>query len=252
MREITPVVPAERFAAQNAKPSQRRADPLRIVPTVSLYAPLNVRVATPRLELRGATDELLEALAPLVAAGKATADPPPWDDPSAFYEPDPDVRVRRWMQSVWRGRGTVRPDAWRLYFVVVVDGEPIGQQDLIGNEFDSFGTVESTSWVSSDVRRRGIGSEMRSAILHLAFDGLGAVEAHSEGAVDNAGSNTVSERLGYERNGMAWATHQDKPVLGQRWRLDRAGWQERRRDDITMSGVAECRQALGIEPGTTT
>jgi len=93
---------------------------------------------------------------------------------------------------------------------------------------------------------------MRSAILHLSFDGLGAVEAHSEGAVDNAGSNTVSERLGYERNGMAWATHQDKPVLGQRWRLDRARWQERRRDDIKMSGVAECRQALGIEPGTTT
>jgi len=29
-------------------------------------------------ELRGATDELLERLAPLVRSGKATADPPPW------------------------------------------------------------------------------------------------------------------------------------------------------------------------------
>jgi len=223
-----------------------------MVAAMSLYPPLNVRVATPRLELRGATDDLLEALAPLVAAGKATADPPPWDDPSAFYEPDPDLRVQRWMQGVWRGRGTVRPDAWRLNFVVVVDGEPVGQQDLTGNEFDAFGTVESTSWVSSDVRRRGIGTEMRSAILHLAFDGLGAAEAHSEGAVDNAGSNAVSERLGYERNGMAWATHQDKPVLGQRWHLDRTTWETRRRDDITMSGVAECRTALGIEQGAAT
>lgn len=215
---------------------------------MSLYAPLNVRVSTPRLELRGATDDLLEALAPLVAAGKATADPPPWDDPSAFYEADPDVRVAKWLQGVWRARGTVRPDAWRLAFVVIVDDEPVGQQDLTGNDFDSFGTVESTSWVSSDLRRRGIGSEMRAAILHLAFEGLGAAEAHSEGAVDNVGSNAVSERLGYERNGLAWATHQDKPVLGQRWRLDRNAWELNRRSDITMTGVAECRQVLGIRP----
>lgn len=219
---------------------------------MSLYAPLNVGVATPRLELRGATDDLLEALAPLVAAGKATADPPPWDDPSAFYEPDPDIRVQHWLQSVWRGRGTVRPDAWRLYFVVIVDGEPVGQQDLTGHEFDAFGTVESTSWVSSDVRQRGIGTEMRSAILHLAFDGFGATEAHSEGGVDNVGSNAVSERLGYERNGMAWATQHGEPVLGQRWRLQRATWQARRRDDITMSGVAECRKVLGIAQGAAT
>ncbi|MEP1123887.1 MAG: GNAT family protein [Ilumatobacter sp.] len=213
---------------------------------MSIYAPLNLRVATPRIELLGATDDLLESLAPLVAAGKATADPPPWDDPSAFYEPDPDIRVQQWLRAVWRSRGTVRPDAWRLTFVVVVDGEPVGQQDLTGNDFDDFGTVESTSWVSTDHRRRGIGSEMRSAILHLAFEGLGAAEAHSEGAFDNAGSNGVSERLGYERNGTAWATHRGTPVLGQRWLLSREAWQTRRRDDITMTGVAECRRALGI------
>lgn len=215
---------------------------------MSSYPPLDVRVVTPRLELRGATDDLLEELAPLVRLGKATADPPPWDDPSAFYEPDPDVRVQKWLRGVWRGRGTVRPGRWRLYFVVIVDGEPVGQQDLTGDEFDSFGTVETTSWVSSDARQRGIGTEMRSAILHLAFDGLGAAEAHSEAAVDNAGSNGVSERLGYERNGTAWATHQGRPVLGQRWRLRRETWAAKRRDDIEMSGVHECRAVLGAAP----
>ncbi len=87
---------------------------------------------------------------------------------------------------------------------------------------------------------------MRSAILHLAFEGLSAKEAHSEGAVDNAGSNSISERLGYEPNGTSWATHQGKPVLGQRWKLDRATWEAGRRDDITMTGVEECRTTLGI------
>jgi len=213
---------------------------------VSLYPPLDVRVVTPRLELRAATDDLLGMLAPLVAAGKAMADPPPWDDPCSFYEPDPDVRVRSWLQAIWRGRGTVRPDRWRLYFVAFVDGEPIGQQDLTGAQFESFGTVESTSWVTSDVRGGGIGTEMRSAILHLAFEGFGAAEAVSEAALDNAASNRVSERLGYQRNGTSWATHQGKPVLGQRWRLDRTTWETRRRDDIIMSGVEACRAALGV------
>ncbi len=213
---------------------------------MSLYSPLDVRIVTPQLELRGATDELLERLAPLVGSGKATADPPPWDDPCSFYEPDPDIRVRQWLQGIWRGRGTVSSERWRLYFVALVDGEPIGQQDLTGDEFDAFGTVESTSWVSSDARQRGIGIEMRAAILHLAFEGLGAAEAHSEAAVDNAGSNRVSERLGYEHNGTSWATHQGQPVLGQRWRLGREAWALQRRDDIAMSGVEECRTALGL------
>lgn len=213
---------------------------------MSSYPPLDVRVVTPRLELRGATDDLLERLAPVVRSGKATADPPPWDDPSAFYESDADGRVHKWLQGIWRGRGTVRPEVWRLYFVVIVGDEPIGMQDLIGDQFDSFGTVETSSWVSSDARRRGIGTEMRSAILHLAFDGLGAEEAHSEAAIDNAGSNGVSERLGYERNGTAWATHQGQPVLGQRWRLRRETWAAQRRNDIATSGLEECRAALGL------
>lgn len=159
---------------------------------------------------------------------------------------DPDVRVQKWLQGVWRGRGTVKPERWRLAFVVIVDGEPIGMQDLIGDEFDSFGTVETFSWLSSDVRQRGIGTEMRSAVLHLAFEGFGAKEAHSEANADNAGSNGVSERLGYDRNGTAWATCDGQPVLGQRWRLVHEIWATRRRDDITMSGVEECCAALGL------
>ncbi|MEM9040074.1 MAG: GNAT family protein [Actinomycetota bacterium] len=211
---------------------------------MSPYPPLDVRVTTPRLELRGATDDRLEALAPLVAAGDAMADPPPWDDPSAFYELDPEVRVHGWLRSVWRGRSTVRPDLWRLSFVVFVDDEPIGQQDLTGHDFSALGIVESTSWVATGWRRGGIGTEMRRALLHLAFAGLGAREAHSEGAIDNVGSNAISEHLGYRRNGVAWATHRGTPVLGQRWRLTRDDWQQR--DDIDVSGLDACRIALGI------
>lgn len=213
---------------------------------MSFYPPFEVKVSTPRLELHGATDALLERLAPIVRVGGATADPPPWDDPSSFYEPDPELRVHGWLRAIWRGRGTVTAERWRLYFAVMLDGEPVGMQDLIGHEFDTFGTVESSSWVATDVRERGIGTEMRAAILHLAFEGLGAAEAHSEAAVDNAGSNRISERLGYEANGTSWATHQGKPVLGRRWKLLRSTWEVRRRSDIELHGVEECRAMLGL------
>ena len=182
----------------------------------------------------------------MVRAGKANADPPPWDDPNSFYEPDPDIRVQKWLRAIWRGRGSVSREYWRLYFVVLVDGEAVGTQDLSGHHFTTFGTVETTSWVSADVRRRGIGTESRAAILHLAFDGLGAQEATSTAGMDNAGSNAVSERLGYERNGTDWATHGGTPVLGQRWRLARAAWPARRRDDIELHGVEACRATLGL------
>ena len=71
------------------------------------YPPLQIRVKTPRLELVGAADEMLAELAPLVRDGKVFAEPAPYDDPMSFYESDPDVRVSRWLQSVWRGRGAV-------------------------------------------------------------------------------------------------------------------------------------------------
>ena len=168
------------------------------------YPPLNVTVTTPRVELRGATDDLLEELVPLVRAGQADADPPPFDDPMSLYDPDPDTRVQKWLQAIWRGRGRVASDFWRLNLVVLIDGHAVGMQDVIGTDFDTYGAVTTFSWLAADLRGRGFGREMREAALHLSFDGFGAAEAASDAFLDNAGSNRVSERSvinGTERTG---------------------------------------------------
>jgi RimJ/RimL family protein N-acetyltransferase len=81
--------------------------------------------------------------------------------------------------------GSFSPSDFRLAFVVLVDGEAVGMQDLIAEKFDSCGTFASFSWLSTDVRGRGLGTEMRSALLHLAFAGLGAREAGSDAFVDS-------------------------------------------------------------------
>lgn len=210
------------------------------------YPLLGVRVSTPRLELRSATDDLLDELAEFVRAGKTHADPAPYDDPMSFYEPDPDLRVATWLRAIWRRRGAVEPDAWRLYFVVMVDGRPVGEQTLTGVDFASLGTVTTFSWLSTDERGRGLGREMRAAVLHLAFDGLAAKEASSDAFVDNEPSNAVSRALGYEPNGVEWATRQGEPALLNRWRLTRQVWEQGRRDDIVVHDLEACRATLPL------
>jgi RimJ/RimL family protein N-acetyltransferase len=210
------------------------------------YAPLAVRVATPRLELLAATDDLLDQLAPLVRAGDADADPPPYDDPISLYTDDPDERVASWLRGIWRGRGTFGPETWRLYFVVIIDGRPVGMQDIIGDHFPVYGTVTTFSWLSRTVRGRGLGREMRRAALHLAFDRLGATEAGSEAFFDNEASNGVSRSLGYEPNGNAWASRRGEAALLERWRLTRESWSRTRSDDVVVQGAEACRHTLGM------
>jgi RimJ/RimL family protein N-acetyltransferase len=210
------------------------------------YPLLGVRVSTPALELRAATDDLLDELAADVRAGKFAAEPSPYDDPMSFYETDPELRVAKWLRSIWRRRGSVERDFWRLYVVVMVDGRPAGEQTVTGVQFATLGTVTTFSWLSSEVRGRGLGREMREAILHLAFDGLGAREAGSDAFVDNRGSNAISRRLCYHPNGSQWATRGGEPALVNRWRLTRETWAKRRRTDVELHNVEACHALLPL------
>lgn len=209
------------------------------------YPPLNLKVITPMLELHGATDDLLTELLPIVRAGVGEQQPYPFDDPMSLYEDNP-VRERKWLQAIWRGRGNVRPEWWRLHFVVMLGGKAVGMQDLIGKDFDSFQTVTSFSWLAPNVRQKGLGREMRAAILHLAFAGLGAAEAGSDAFFDNLASNRVSAALGYQPNGTDWATRRGESALLNRWRLTRSDWESQRRSDIKLIGVEECKAVLHI------
>ncbi|MEV4183691.1 GNAT family protein [Streptosporangium canum] len=224
-----------------------------IAKIASPYPPLNVQVHTPRLSLLGATDDLLEQLLPTVRKGVATVPPWPFDDPMSLYKDNPD-REWAWLRGIRAGRAKVSDSFWRLYFVVVVDGEPVGMQDLVGIDFATFGTVTTFSWLGVEARGRGLGKEMRQAVLHLAFDGLGAREADSVAYVDNHASNRVSEALGYMPNGVGWSTRRGEAAEEKRWRLTCEQWRSRQRDDIELVGVTDClpviqhRRQLDLTP----
>ena len=83
----------------------------------------------------------------------------------------------------------------------MLEDRPIGIQELRATGFATLRTVETGSWLGRAFQGKGIGTEMRAAVLALAFDGLGA-EVATSGAIDgNAASRRVSEKLGYEPNG---------------------------------------------------
>jgi RimJ/RimL family protein N-acetyltransferase len=88
---------------------------------------------------------------------------------------------------------------------------------------------------------------MRQAVLHLAFAGLGAEEALSDAFEDNAASLATSRTVGYVENGEALAPRRDGSGRTIRFRLDRATWERRRRDDIEIDGLDPCLDMF-IEP----
>jgi RimJ/RimL family protein N-acetyltransferase len=214
------------------------------------YPLLNVEVRTPMLTLAAADDDLLERLVPVIREGVVSPGQMPFDDPMSLYEDNP-RREWNWLRRIWAGRARVDQQQWRFYFVVMIDSNPIGMQDLIGINFATFGTVSTFSWLEPSFRRRGLGTEMRSAVLHLAFAGLDAREASSEAFADNDASNGVSRTLGYEPNGTTWATRRGNPAPLNAWKLTRKRWEQSRRDDIQLTGVEACLPVLGLDsPGS--
>jgi RimJ/RimL family protein N-acetyltransferase len=82
-------------------------------------------------------------------------------------------------QTYWHSLGTWRPESWNLPLTVSVDGAPVGVQTIEADDFAARRTVTSSSWLVTAARGRGIGRQMRIAVLALAFDVLRAEVAES-------------------------------------------------------------------------
>jgi len=154
-----------------------------------------LRIITPRLEIRMPRDEELEGL--LAVAAEGVHDPATMPFLNPWTDAEPTERDRSSLQSWWRARANWSPDNWHFSGAVFLDGRPVGRQDLMAEHFSELGVVKTGSWLGRRFQGQGIGKEMRAAVLHLAFEGLGAMEAESGAWHDNAASIAVSRALGY-------------------------------------------------------
>lgn len=170
---------------------------------------------TPRLELRPDDDAGLHELVAVAYAGVH----PPGEMP--FLEPwtdaDPRYMGRGTLQYHWQQRAALAPEEWNVHFLVRHGGRVVGVQSLGAKDFGVVREVTTGSWLGRAHQGAGIGTEMRAAVLMLAFDHLGAACARSGAFTDNTASRRVSTRLGYVPDGSD--THLRRGVAAEEVRL---------------------------------
>jgi RimJ/RimL family protein N-acetyltransferase len=182
-----------------------------------------LRVRTPRLELRLASDEELRALAALAQAGvhppERTPFAVPWTDRAHLPGfADEFLAFHRGQLQTWSA------DDWSLNLVAFLEGAVAGSQTLRSARFAETRVVDTGSWLGASFQNRGLGTEMRAGVLELAFRGLGAAAATSGAFVDNPQSARVSEKLGYREIGGGTAFPRGRPVRERHYRIERAQW----------------------------
>lgn len=209
---------------------------------------LGLRVRTPRLELRYPDDDLAVAVLEVASTGIHPPDEMPFSVPWSRTPPD-ELPRRSLQQWYWRNRAELRPESWALDLVVLAGGEVVGVQGLTARDFPVRRGVLSGSWLGLAHQGRGIGSEMRRAILHLAFAGFAASFAETEAWADNGASLAVTRKLGYEPSGDGIEVREGAAVRQLRFRMERSWWEQHlAADDVELEGVERCLPLLGAEP----
>ena len=203
------------------------------------YWPLfDLRIRTPRVEIRLPNDDDLRSLARLAAKGVHDPATMPflhsWTD-----EPSPQLE-QGMMKWGWRHRAEWTPNEWTFSGAVFVQGDAVGVQSLMASNFAARRAVKTGSWLGLAHQGQGIGKEMRTAILNFAFEDQGALEAHSGGFIDNASSLNVSRALGYEEIGRRTTKRRGVPAELLELRLDRSKWSTMEHAAVDVSGLEAC------------
>jgi RimJ/RimL family protein N-acetyltransferase len=201
-----------------------------------------LRLITPRLELRLGTREELVEVHELARQGIHPPDEMPFEVPWTDRSGDEDF-VEQCITFHESALRDWRPDRWSFNPLVFLAGRPIGSQGMRATDFPTRREVDTGSWLGQAFQRRGIGTEMRTALLELAFGVLGAESALSGSVVGNESSKRVSEKLGYAIVGTSTIAPRRQPVEKYDFRIDRAEW--RPPFQIEIEGAEACLPLFG-------
>ncbi|WP_405796066.1 GNAT family N-acetyltransferase [Streptomyces sp. NBC_01506] len=203
-----------------------------------------LRITTPHLELRLPDLEQLSELAAVAAAGVHDENWMPFSRP--WTDASPADRGRSTFQHLLGSVAAWTPQDWTLSLAVRCEGTIVGRQDLGATDFAVTGEAQTGSWLGRVHQGRGIGTEMRAAVLHLAFEGLGARYLTSSAMTDNARSLRVSEKLGYRPDGLTVVSVRGTARTQRRLRLDREGWAAHRTVPVELHGLEPSLALFGL------
>lgn len=207
----------------------------------------DLRIRTPRLELRPPTDDDALALLEIARAGVHDPDRMPFD--VAWTDLAGVEFEQGFLKFFWAARASWTPLAWKLPLAVVVRDQPVGIQEVRASDFPTLRTVETGSWLGIAWQRQGFGTEMRHAVLRFAFEGLGASAACSAALEGNEASRRISEKLGYRPNGTGVVAPRGHPVRQDRYLLTREEFKADRWP-VQIEHLEECRAMFGLPPTT--
>ncbi len=203
---------------------------------------------TPRLELRLPTDAEVLALAHAIEEHgiHPREEMPflvPWTDALGT-----DAFVPNTLDHFRRQRTRRGANDWSLNFVAFLEGRPIGSQAVSAQRFPDNRAVSTGSYVLRPFQGQGLGTEMRTAVLALAFDVLGAERAESSAMAGNEASSRVSAKLDYAQVGMRERAPRGEPVQERVFALTRERWLAGSHVPVEITGALErVRTALGVE-----
>ena len=201
---------------------------------------------TPRLELRPDDDAGLLELVEEAHCGVHPPETMPFVTP--WTDADPAELGPRTLQHYWSVRAALTLERWTVNFLVRSDGHVVGTQGLGARSFAVTREVSTGSWIGLRHQGRGIGTEMRAAVLLFAFDHLGAERARSAAFADNPASLRVSEKLGYRRDGTEAFVRRGERTEDVRLLLDRDAFR-RPAWTLQVEGATACLPMLGVSRG---
>ncbi len=211
----------------------------------ALWPVFDLVLTTDRLELRPVTDSDLDGLVDL--AGRGIHDPdrtPPWA--SLWTDREGVEFERAFAQYFWAQRARWTPASWTLPFAVRAEGVLIGVQQIEAEDFPTLRTVSTSSWLGRAFQGRGLGTEMRGAVLSFAFDALGAEAAVSSAFDSNPASIRVSEKLGYARNGIRRENVGGDAVDATLFLLPRERWASDPPVVASVESLEPCLDLFGV------
>lgn len=166
-----------------------------------------LRLRTPRLELRLGT--VAEQRRLFAVAEQGIHDPQSMPFGIAWTD---DLDEGSFLAHHALALASATPADWTINLLAFHDGQPVGSQTIRAERFQEARTIDTGSWLGRAWQGRGLGTEMRSAVLTFAFDHLGATRATSGAIERNPQSLGVSRKLGYVETGSHLVSPRGTPV----------------------------------------
>lgn len=218
-----------------------------------MFPLMGLVVRTQRLELRlpGGFDEIAN-LADLAAEG--IHDPGFMPFASEWTDGTPvQVRQRVFSNTLRDLAAATDPSNWVIPFTVhekQFPRAPIGVMSVglaVGVDDYTSRDVVTRSWSGHRYQGLGYGKEMRSAVLALAFEGLGALRAVTKVREGNAASIGVTRSLGYTLVRSRDVMSRGAPTKTHTYELHLDTWLMTRaqRPEVSWTGLEPVREYYG-------